>query len=149
MKKIAVLYISLFLVATIFLILIILSIFNNPKQENFNQEKINIIQSPAMEEFKILGTSLTGNKVGPADIIKIYFNKPISEKNLFIQILPELKVNYKFDENLTELSIEPVEIWVYDTNYIIKIVKSTMSRNYQTLNQDYIFRFSTIKLGGI
>jgi hypothetical protein len=99
--------------------------------------------------FKISSTTITQEPLSPAQPIKITFDSPASKQNLKVTTVPEVAIKTTFNKNLTEMTIEPIEIWDYNSSYILRITKEENNSEEKLLDKDYQFTFKTLPFSGI
>lgn len=97
---------------------------------------------------KISSSNLPSNSVSPTFIVKIQFSKPVDKKSLTLQINPKKEILPYFDASLTNLTVEPVKTWDFNTSYTLIVTRSTQSSDNQPLDQDFQFVFKTLPYSG-
>ena len=139
MRQNKTIYLVLFLI--FILILIVILQISNPDET----------ESPPIktQQFNITSSNITNRLLNVSEVIKIKFSMPVKNQSLSLQINPNIEVRSSFDRNLSELTIEPFKAWRFDTIYIIRVSKTTMSSDGQNLDKNYEFTFKTTPLSGI
>src|SRR3989344_428434 len=140
------------LIFLIFVLIVIFVLKNNAQEAELNNppeqiNKLNETPPSQIEIFRLISTNLNDRDIGINESIKIEFNKPVSSEFIYV-IEPQINVKIIIG-NDNEIVIEPVDAWVFDTNYTLKILKSTLSTTYQTLDKEYIYTFQTPPYSGI
>ena len=157
MKQPKTIYLILILLI-LFIIIILVQIFKTPKPISEIQppEEIQPTKGPSNEigefpksEFKLLSSNITDQPISMADSIILIFNAPVNLNSLFYEIEPVEELNFSLNSTKTEVTIEPVGAWDFDTQYSIKVLKETKSQEGNLLDKDYVFTFKTYPYSGI
>ena len=138
------------LIITLIIILILIlvaQVLLPRKGENILPSASPTTQNEKNNEFKIISMPTT-QLIRVTDSVKIIFNKPVNSESITLEILPQVNILPLFDSTLTELTIEPAQIWDFDKTYIIRVLKSTKSKDNIPLDKDYEFTFTTKSYSG-
>ncbi len=88
-------------------------------------------------------------EVDVGESFQIKFNEAVDYNKIDIIVEPDHGFNLILDDSLTTLTIKPLAVWSFDTNYKIIITNKTKSQKDVPLDKDYEFNFKTIKYGGL
>lgn len=105
--------------------------------------------SPTSVKFEILAPKSSEELTSVTEIIKFQFSQPVNETSIQLDILPKNKVKISLDPSKTILSVEPEDAWNFNTNYFVKILKTTKSVTDESLEADYTYSFKTHPYSGI
>lgn len=146
-------YLILFLIFLLF-VLVVVQIVKTPKdQVTITPSEENLSENtepPAKQnDFKVISFSPKDEPIGVTEAIKIRFSKPVTLESVIYEVNPEEQIVMSLDSSETEVALEHIQAWGFDTNYTIKILKSTISKDFIKLDKDYTFTFNTASYSGI
>lgn len=108
-----------------------------------------ITQYTPAPEFHIVSATVTDQPIFVTDTITLTFDRPANNEKFVFEITPEEKVLALFNPDLTKITFTPFNAWDFDTQYSIKVLKSTQAKDNQFLDQNYEFSFQTKPFIGI
>lgn len=141
---------TIFLLIFLILVLIIIFVIKNSSQKSEGEliKKVEQTPSPALETFQLISSNLTSSELGITEPISLEFNQPISS-NFVYTLEPQKEVKIYSGSNPNEIIIDPVDAWAFNTDYTLRILKSTSSATGRVLDKDYIYTSKTPPYSGI
>lgn len=144
MKNKTIILIS-FLILLVIVILVFRSLAKNTNNTGSSQGTPS--SSKQVVQLKILSTNIE-DLMSINGSILIKFSQPVT-KNISFSIEPSATVSAQLNSTQDEVTISPKDAWVFNTSYVIKILSSTLSKQGQPLDKDYIYNFKTPPYTGI
>jgi hypothetical protein len=141
---------TIILIAVLLILLVIIVLVqvvkpNNPSNNLINSRNSNI----QLEKELTINSDLSIEPISVSKPVVIKFNQPIVPGTLVYEITPTKEVTKEWSPDYKTITISPISVWGYNTQYKLVISNSLKSASGITLPQDYVLEFRTNAYTGI